>query len=164
VARPNSLVDDVTGLVEPIQLRVAAPEGSAARYIEVAFAGGRTGLLDLTTYRGRVWADVLRSLREMAQPAYVEMDPKTHVITQLLQPLRSEVVRVVRVKDGFEVELVESHARHYLRKSNPQFNELRKALEAARAGKAPVLVTEILDEHEIIDVRPVAGERGAGKE
>ncbi len=164
MARPNSLVDDVTDLSESAELPSAAPERPAARYIRVAFATGRTGLLDMTADRSRIWADVLRSLRESRQPAYVEVDPKTSVITELLLPIHYTVRRIQPAKDRLEVELEISHARHYLSKSNPQFDELRKALEDARASQTPVLVTETLNEHEIIDVRPVAGEGGAAKE
>jgi sugar phosphate isomerase/epimerase len=118
----------------------------------------------MTADRSRIWADVLRSLSESGQPAYVEIDPETSAITQLLLPIPYRVQRIAPARDGLEVELVISHARHYLRKSNPRFEELRKALEAARAAQAPVLVTETLNEHEIIDVRPAAREGGAVKE
>src|SRR5262249_62077165 len=56
--------------------------------------------------------------------------------------------------DGLEVELEISHARHYLRREHPRFDEMHKTLERARREKAPVLVTESLDSSAIIDVRP----------
>jgi hypothetical protein len=164
LASPNSLVDGVTDLSEPTDVRAAAPRRPAARYVRVAFAAGRTGLLDMTADRSRTWVDVLRSLQETGRPAYVEIDPQTNVITELLLPMPYTVERIKPVKDGLEVELVISHARHHLRRSNPHFNELRKALEAARRARTPVFVTETLSEHEIIHVRPAAGERGVAKE
>ncbi len=163
MVRPNSLVDDVADVSEPTELRVAAAGRPGPRYIRVAFAGGRAGLLDMALDRSRIWADVLRSLRDSGQPAYVELDPETSVITELLLPIRYTVHKIRPVKDGLEVELIISHARHYLRRSNPNYEALRKALEDARAAGTPVLVTETLKEHEIIDVRP-AGEPGAAKE
>jgi IS5 family transposase len=42
-----------------------------------------------------------------------------------------------------------------LRRSNPDFEQLREALENARKRGTPVLVTETINEHEIIHVQPV---------
>ena len=54
------------------------------------------------------------------------------------------------------MELVISHAKHFLRRSNPDFAQLLETLERARASKALVAVTETED-HDIIDVRPLTG-------
>jgi hypothetical protein len=110
--------------------------------------------------RGAVWADVLRSLREQDQPAYVEIAPDTGLITELLLPLRFTVGSIESTEVGLEIELVVSHARHRLRRSNPDFDELRESLEAARESGEPMLVTET-DDHEIVDVRR-ADETAAG--
>jgi hypothetical protein len=104
-----------------------------------------------------VWAEVLESLRETGAPAYVEVDPSTSVITELLLPIPFSVGRIERSPDGLQVELIISHARHSLRRSNPDFEELRHTLEEARKRGSPVLITETLDSHEIIDARPVSG-------
>ena len=58
-----------------------------------------------------------------------------------------------------EVELVISHAKHYLRRSHPDFDALLALLEQARATKTLVAVTET-EAHDIIDVRPLAGDFG----
>ena len=54
-------------------------------------------------------------------------------------------------------------ARHFLRRSNPDFEELRRTLEEAREKGSPILVTETLEQHEIIDARPVPGEPTPGR-
>jgi hypothetical protein len=60
------------------------------------------------------------------------------------------------------IGLIISHARHMLRRANPDYDELLEELESAQKSGASVLVTETRDEHEIIDVRKVAeGEGGA---
>jgi hypothetical protein len=56
-------------------------------------------------------------------------------------------------KDAVEVELVISHARHHLRRTNPDFETLLDALQTAQKQDTVVLVTERLDDHEIVDVR-----------
>ena len=120
----------------------------------VTFADGRQARLNLTDYRSRVWAQVLQNLYQTGQPAYVEIDPDSRLITQLLQPLRFTVGDIRRVEGGLEVDLIVSHGRHYLRRSNPNFEDLRVALENARKRGTPVLVTETINEHEIIHIQP----------
>ena len=123
--------------------------------LTVHFEGGRTGLLDTSEERGRVWADVLLSLREAGQPAYVEIDPRNRAITTLLLPREVTVSDVRPAERGVEVELVVSHAVHFVRRSNPNYDELVKELRRAQKSQSRVLVTETLDSHEIVDVRPV---------
>ena len=120
----------------------------------VTLADGRQARLNLTDYRSRVWAQVLQNLYQTGQPAYVEIDPDSRLITQLLQPLRFTVGDIRRVEGGLEVDLIVSHGRHYLRRSNPNFEDLRVALENARKRGTPVLVTETINEHEIIHIQP----------
>jgi len=153
VSGPEAIVDDVHSISQPFEVRAVEGEAAPRRLVTVTFVGGSSGTLDVTEHRAAVWAEVLRSLHETGQPAYVRLDPASGAITELLLPVRYTVARLERTPDGFEVELVISHARHYLRRSRPRFEELRAALEDAREHQTPVLVTETLDEHEIIDVR-----------
>jgi len=153
--RANSLVDEVSEILRPsgpaatrVQVR--------ANYATVSFGGGRRGLLDLTEHRSRVWAEILESLREARSPAYVEIDPQSSLITELRLPKPYRVGRIARVPEGLQVELIVSHARHSLSRSNPDFEDLREALEEARKKGSEILVTET-DRHEIIDARPAAG-------
>ncbi len=155
--RANALVDGVKEVSRPGEAALARGR-TPAQYATVAFGGGRTGLLDLSLHRSQVWAEVLESLRDAGAAAYVEVDPDTSLITEVLQPISYRVGRIERVADGLQVELIISHARHSLRRSNPQYDELRKTLEEARKNGSPVLVTETLDRHEIIDARPAPGE------
>jgi hypothetical protein len=108
---------------------------------------------------------VLDSLRQTNQPAYVEIDPETKVITELLCPIVVSVAAVNPIgKTGdVEVELVISHARHYLRKSHPKYKGNLEILQKALKKKTIVVVTESQDSHEIIDVRPPE-QAEAGKE
>ena len=151
--RTNALVDGVKEISRPVAA-VAAREPMSAQYATVAFGGGRTGLLDLSVHRSRVWAEVLESLRETGAPAYVEVDPNTSLITEVLLPIPFSIGRIERFPDGLQVELIISHARHLLRRSNPNFEELRQTLEEARNTRSSVLITETLDGQEIIDARP----------
>lgn len=133
-------------------------EAAPARLTTVKFTGGKAAALDMTTPRSAVWADVLDSRRRADQPVYVEIDPETNQITELLLPLTVRVEQINPLDKGgdVEVELVISHARHYLRRKRAGFDEMLKSLQAARKQGTEVLVTETPNDHEIIDVRPAA--------
>jgi hypothetical protein len=154
VARPNAHVAHLLSLAGPEEERVERP-AAAGPSLTVTFVDGRRARLNLTDHRSRVWAQVLQNLYQVGEPAYVEIDPESRLITQLLQPLRFTVGDIKRIDGGLQVDLIVSHGRHYLRRSNPDFEELRQALENARKRGTPVLVTETLTEHEIIHVLPV---------
>ncbi len=128
-------------------------KGGSPEAIVVRFAGGTVAKLDPGSHRDRTWAEVLESLRGEQAPVYVEIDPKTSYITSLLLPRSFTVTAIREAPEGLAVDLEISHARHYLRRDDPRFEELRRALEAARRKKAPVLVTESLDSSGIVDVR-----------
>lgn len=150
--RRNALVEGISDLGRPAPERAGEMPGAAEDYLEVRFESGRSGLLDMREHRGAVWADVLRSLHEQNEPAYVEIDLETGEITELLLPRGFIVLRVDPVEDGLAFELHLSHGAHYLRRSHPDFEELRAVLEQARERRTQVLVTET-DDHEIVDVR-----------
>lgn len=156
------LVDSVSSLSSSLQeVQVAKKEAPRTRHVTVSFQGGQSGLLDMTVPHSVVWAEVLHSMREAKLPAYVEIDPATNVITELLQPLTVQVGELKETPSGVEVELIISHARHTLERTKPRFAELLKALKTAKKNRSMVLVTETLDRHQIIDVRPAARARPA---
>lgn len=150
----DALVDRISDLRRAAPAHAAKAPGAPENYLEVQLDGGQSGLLDMSVHRGAVWADVLRSLQERNEPAYIEIDPETGLITELLLPVRFTVGRIEPSEDGLLVELIISHGRHHLLRSNEDFDELRATLEAAKERGTAVLVTET-DEHEIVDVRPL---------
>ena len=153
--RPNAVVGDVRDVAAGPGPSETAAAGAPQEHVTVTFSGGQRGVLNLADNRSRVWRDVLQSLHAAGQPAYVEVDPASGLITEVLLPVRFKVTGLTPVRDGLEVELTISHARHHLRRSNPDFDELQRLLEEALERETFVLVTETLDEHEIIDVRPL---------
>jgi hypothetical protein len=153
VSKADAHVGLLQSLTRPEEVR-AERQPVAGPSLTVTFADGRQARLNLTDYRSRVWAQVLQNLYHSGQPAYVEIDPDSLLITQLLQPLRFTVGDIRKVDGGLEVDLIISHGRHYLRRSNPNFESLRDALDNARKRGTPVLVTETLNEHEIIHIQP----------
>ena len=155
MSRANAVIAGVQEVTAPMALAAdERPGGVPVPYRRVIFGGGFSGLLDLSLDRSRIWGEVLESLRDSGQPAYVEIDPESNFITELLLPARFLVGAVEPFDVGVRVDLIVSQARHYLRASNPQFEELRRLLETAKDTRTPVLVTETIDDHEIIDVRP----------
>ncbi|HAX74403.1 MAG TPA: hypothetical protein DCY88_00840 [Cyanobacteria bacterium UBA11372] len=155
MARPNALVDGISSLSSPRETLEARPGEIPSRSVTVNFQGGRSGRLDMAMPRSAVWADVLDSLRQTNEPVYVEIDPETNVITELLLPreVRVGAITPTDTGDAVEVELIISQARHYLRRTNPDFQQLFNILQTAQEEGIPVLVTETLDGYEIIDVK-----------
>lgn len=151
--RPNSQATASGG--EP------AAEGASTR-TRVAFQRGQIGVVDAGTPRGKAWLQVLGSLQRSGAPAYVEVDKADGTVTQVLQPLVVRVGAITQIADGVEVELVISHARHFLRKSEPGYARLLAALKAAHASDTQVAVTETPVDHEIFEVTTLtAGGGGA---
>jgi hypothetical protein len=154
---PNKhvIVDRVKSL-DPLNGPLAAGRGAAAPGHVVVHLSGSAALLDLADPQAVVWEAVLDDLRNANEPVFLETDPNTNVIKQMLLPRSVAVVGVAPAPVGnrHEVDLENSQARHYLSTTNPDYQELLNALSVARKQGTPVLVTETLDDHEIIDVRP----------
>ena len=150
----NAVVDNVSSLSSSLsEVREARRAKPAAPIVTVKFKSGQAGVLDLNQPRSAVWAEVLHSMREANQPAYVEIDPATNLITELLVPIVVQVGELRETSSGAEVDLIVSHARHYLQRARANFRDLLAALNSARRQKLTVIVTET-DDHQIIDVRP----------
>lgn len=155
-ASTNIIVDNVKELLPATEALLATrrlkPTG---QYMTVGFKGGRSGMVDTTTTRGSVWVKVLDSLRRSNEYAYVEIDRETNIITELLLPLRVRVGAVEQdnAGDRMRVELIISHARHYLKRANPDFKNMLATLQTAKEEGTTILVTETQDSHEIVDVR-----------
>jgi len=156
MTKETALVDDVRSIARTPQRVKNKREQAAEAAINVRFARGAAGRLDPASNRDRVWAEVLESLRDSRQPAYVEIDPDTRYITSLLLPQKLAVtaIRELPNRGDLEIELEISQARHYLRRDHPRFDEWRGMLERARRERTPVLVTESLDSTAIVDLRP----------
>ena len=150
------VVDHVRDIARERSPRGARAKGGASEApIRVRFASGVDGRLDPTKARDMTWAEVLQSLHDTKQPAYVTIDSDTGYITSLLLPRRFFVTDLRKTESGdVEVELEISHARHYLRRDREDFESVFDELEQARRGRTPVLVTESLDSSAIVDVRP----------
>ena len=158
MAKPNAIVAGIADVASAGEAREAAFAVGTPQRLAAKFEDGRTAFLDISTHRGRVWAEVLTSLRESHQPAYVEIDPANNLITELLLPSRYTVARVTKIKGGREIEFIPSHARHFLRQTHLDFGAMTELVERAHRSGIPLLVTETLDGSEIIDVRAAPGE------
>jgi hypothetical protein len=153
----NSVVDNVRRLSSTLaDIRQGRQFQQTQNYVTVEFQSGAIGRLDMGQPRSVVWAEVLHSLREAQRPAYVEIDPASGLIIQLLYPLLVRVGRIQETQLRAEVELIISHARHYVQRTRPNFRELLDALKDAARRHSNVWVTET-DDHHIVDVRPALG-------
>lgn len=158
----SAVVDSVRDITRERLKKKRKADDSSDRAIRVRFDGGVTGRLDPASPRDRVWEEVLQSLLESHEPAYVEIDPDTGYIVSLLLPRQFIVTAIHKTENGDrEIELEISHARHYLRRGLPEFDRIFETLESARRARMPVLITESLDSSAIIDAR-IAPQRGGG--
>jgi hypothetical protein len=148
--KQNAILGTVVRITPPG--REAAAE--AAREATVEFEDGRSARLEPGDRRADGYLRVLEGLRNAGLPAYVEVEPATGRITVLRVPV---VVRVEEVREDaagdLEVALHVSHARHHLRRANPDFDALAAALRDARRTGDPVAVAET-ESHEIVAVIP----------
>lgn len=128
---------------------------------QIAFRHGPVGVVDTATPQGSAWLQVLTSLQRNGAPAYVEFDPVNGHVTRVLQPHVVQVIAITSIADGVEVELQISHAKHYLRKSQPDYARLLAALKDALVKKTRVAVTETPVDHDIFEVSALpAGDAG----
>ena len=153
--KPTVIVDRVKSINLPNRPLMAAQGTGVSGYAIVHLAGGAS-LLDLNDPRAVVWEGILDDLRQTDEPVYLETDPNTNVIRQILYPRSVVVSNIAPAPAGnlHEVELEISHARHYLDTTSPDYQQLLNALTVAHQQGTPVLVTETLEAHQIIDVRP----------
>lgn len=149
---PNAIVSSAIRLMPPLD-RPLAEMLRAEGGLSVELEGGRRVRLDPANPRSVGYTQVLDRLRTQHLPVYLEIDPTTSVITRLLIPHVTRVVRLHPVdEDVLNVELELSHARHVLRRSHPDFAELESQLrEAVRGGRSVILTED--DAHVIIDIR-----------
>lgn len=130
------------------------PAADIPARISVRFATGQTGVLDMQSPRGPLWARLIDEQRKAGLPVYAEIDPESGVITNLRIPHRYKVEGIDTLEHGdLLVRLMPSHAGHFLLHTDPGFEAMRAVLEAALADGSEVLVTETRDAHEIIEVR-----------
>lgn len=97
---------------------------------------------------------MLETSLEYRSPVYLEIDPQTRLIQQVLVPYESPVARLIEHDDRVEVHLVYSAAIHYLERAHPDFEQMYADLAASAEQGHELLVTETRDTHLIIDVRP----------
>lgn len=148
--------DVIVGRVQEVPENASNVPGERSG-VQLVFDGGQTARIDGADQRAEAWLAAVRTLQAARLPAYVEIDADSSVVTDVLVPIVVRVGEIRDVGDAVEVELVISQAQHQLRRTDPRFTELLGVLERARDRGEPVLVTERLDAHVIIDVRPLPG-------
>lgn len=151
MAKPNAIVARITDL-DPALKGEPSDRVRAEGGAWIALEGDRRARLDPDDARSPGFARLLRGLQEQRLPAYLEVDPATSLVSRILIPLVTRVDAIRPTPAGLEIELAASHARHILRREDPEFTETARTLEAARQDKSALLVTED-ERHQVIDVR-----------
>lgn len=161
MVHPNRLVDKIRSLSPSWQLLAAKPIEELTEIVTIYFETGQSGFLDMKNRRAVHWARTIDRLRRANRPVYVEIDPETNIITNLLIPRIWKVRSLVPDEKGdIIVDLPPSAAVHYLLQSHPNFEEILGTLQSALDENANVLVTETREEFEIIDVKKLPQEPG----
>ncbi len=149
---PNAVVSNVISFDPPLD-RTPAELLLAERGLFVELEAGRRVRLDSADQRSPGFVQILDGLNKLRMPVYLEIDPATSVITRLLIPHLTRVTGVRQVDESMlSVELELSHARHVLRRGQPDFDELERLLREAVTKRELAILTED-DDHNIIDVR-----------
>ena len=155
MSKPNTVIDKVSSIsLHKEKISGAPGEALQPQMKKVEFQGGRAGLLDESIYRSKVWGEIIESQQKRDMPVYVEINPETNFITDLLLPKEVEVSSLKQTPTGdCEVMFRNTAAVHYLKREKPDFTEMLNALKAAQEKNTPVLVTDNDINHEIIDVK-----------
>lgn len=149
---PNAIVGVVNRVEPPVGEAVAELLAKRPEGIAIHLEGDRQARISTPEKAARL-LDVIEGARVARLPLFVEVEPETHEIERISVPLQVTVVSVEEAdKPELEVELAISHARHTLKRANPDFEELAATLRAACKDQSILLVTETED-HEIIDAR-----------
>jgi hypothetical protein len=109
---PNAIVGTISRL-----------DREAEHGAEAEFNDGRRVRIDPADRRATGFAEILEELRERGKPAYVEVDPQTGALSRLEIP-RVTIVEEIRPTDAGDLEIILplSQARHFLRRSSPDFD------------------------------------------
>ena len=125
-----------------------------AEDLEIRLEDGRSLRLDAKDERSAAIVQVLAELHRLGRPVYLELTGDGRRVERIHAPL---IVRVAELRsaggDDVEVELEVSHARHVLRRDNPEFDELLSSLRQTHETGQVVAVAENED-HEILAVVP----------
>ena len=148
---PNAVVSSGIRLDPPLD-RAAAELLRTDRGISVELDDGRRVRLNPADPRSVGFAQILDGLSKQKLPVYLEVDPATSFITRVLIPYVTRVISARPGRDGLDVEIEFSHARHVLRRDSPDFGDFERRLrESANSGGVIVLTED--DAHNIIDIR-----------
>ena len=119
---PNAVISTVIRFEPPLD-RPLAEMLRREPGLSVELEGERRVRLDPADPRSIGFAQVLDGLSKRRLPVYVEVDPETSVITRLLIPRVTRIIGIRPIDVGvLGIELDRSHARHVLRRSNPDFD------------------------------------------
>ncbi|MGE5344007.1 MAG: protein-glutamine glutaminase family protein [Candidatus Omnitrophota bacterium] len=155
MSKQNALIGKITSISPSSEMRGIRPFPGTPQLKTVILEGDRKGLLDLSYPRASVWVKIIEYLRKNNRPVYVEIDPDTRIITALYVPQAANVLRIAdQGGDVVYVFFSTSEARYYIRRNNPDFQDIRDALQNALNTQTTVQVTAAND-FEIIDVRPL---------
>ena len=86
---------------------VADSLAPSADLASVRLDSGRSARLTAAEPRAPAWLSVLSDLRSAGLPVYVEIDPETDALTEVLVPLRVTVASIRSSDDDVEVELLD---------------------------------------------------------
>jgi hypothetical protein len=139
---PNVLLSTVSRVDQPVNRSlhdlIRGPGG-----FSFDVADGRRLWLDSASPNSIGQARLLVELHRLNLLVYLEIDPATSTVKQLLIPRIGRVVAMTPANDdAFAVELNTSHARHVLPVSHPDFAAIENELRDALGSGTPIVLTD----------------------
>src|ERR1041384_5929527 len=122
----------IVGTVQRSELAPDALAGPGAPPVTFHFHGGERAQLSGADPRSAHYRSILSDAQEAQVPVHVTVDD-SNTILELRIPLPPDIVTAITPvdPDTLDIDLQLSHARHVLRRSNPDFEGLRAKLESA---------------------------------
>lgn len=115
MAKPNAIIDKVSSISLHKEISGELTDGPALHVKKVEFHGGKSALLDTNIPRSKIWAEIIESHHKKNMPVYVETDPDTNFVTDLLLPKEVETSSLKQTSTGdYEVMFRNTAAIHYL--------------------------------------------------
>lgn len=143
---PNAIVSTSVRIDPP-----AGPGQDGAK-VSVELDQGRRVYLDPSNPKSAALEKILGDLATIEHPVCLQIDPETSAVARLFIPHVARVTAIRPAEIGYSVELEGSPAPHFLKRDQPDFEEMAGRLGEARERGSAVILTEN-DAREVFDVR-----------
>lgn len=125
--------------------------------VTVELDQGRRVYLEPNSPKSAVLEKILGNLAKIGHPVCLQVDPETSTVARIFIPHVARVTAIQPTEIGYGVALEGSPAPHFLKRDQPDFEEIAGRLDEARERGSAVILTEN-DAREVFDVRHAVSE------